>query len=105
MAAEAVSSPTFQAAYDLLGDEKQWEVSWAIDEIEQDPDWGVSPLRFVAPADSVFSGFIIDFSVEGYGITYKIVDRGAAVELWFLFEVPPPPKEARAHRPGPVPML
>jgi hypothetical protein len=53
----------------------------------------------------VFSGFLIDLSVEGYGIVYRIVDRGAAVELWYLLELPAPPKEARARRSGPPPMM
>ena len=105
MVAEVVSSRVFQDAYSALDDEKQWEVSFALDIIEQDPDWGAVPGRYLAPADSPFSGFIIDFTVEGYGIVYKIVDRGAVVEAWYLFEVPVPPKEARARRPGPVPMM
>lgn len=103
---EAVSSKAFQAAFDgLPTEQKQFEVTWAIDEIEQDPSWGASPMRFVAPADSTFSGFIVDFSVEGYGIVYKTVDHGAAVELWYLFEIPTPPKRARARRPSPAPMM
>src|SRR5690242_5733627 len=88
MTAEAVSSPSFQAAVDALDDDTRWEVEWAVAEIEQDPAWG--PLRFVAPYDSPFSGFIIDFAVDGYGIVYRTVDHGAAVELWFLYELPPP---------------
>lgn len=105
MPAEAVSSSVFQRAFDALDDEKRWEVSFAIDVIEQDPAWGATDQRYLAPATSPFSGFIIDLSVDGYGITYKIVDRGAAVELWFLFELPRPPKEARVRAPGPVPLM
>lgn len=48
---------------------------------------------------------MIDFSVEGYGIVYKVADGGAAVELWFLYDMPPPPKDARVGEPGPVPMM
>jgi hypothetical protein len=102
--AESVSSREFRAAYGRVKDEqKQFEITWAIEEIEQDPRWGRH--RFVGPSDSPYSGFIIDLSVEGYGIVYRIADKGAAVELWQLFEFPAPPKEARAVRPGPVPMM
>lgn len=88
-----------------LDEGKEFEVTWAIDEIEQDPSWGGGPARFLGPADSVYSGFIVDFSVEGNGIVYKVVDHGAAAELWYLYPVPPPPKSARARRPGPVPLM
>lgn len=104
MVAEAVSAPSFQAAVDALDEQKRFEVEWAIAVIEQDPAWdGVD--RYVAPPNSFFSGFIIDLSVEGFGIVYKVVDHGAAVELWFLYELPPPPKAARARQTGPVPMM
>jgi hypothetical protein len=37
---EAVSSGTFRAAYERVSDEqKQFEITWAVDEIEQDPSW------------------------------------------------------------------
>ena len=105
MPCEAVRSTEFQEAYDRLGPKKQWEITWAVDEIEQDPRWLPGMARFVGPADSAFSGFIIDLSVEGYGIVYKVVDKGAVAELWYLHPVPPPPKEARARRGGPLPMM
>lgn len=105
MVAEAVSSATFRAAYEAVQDEqKQFEITWAIDEIEIDPSWD-GPPRYIGPPDSPFSGFIIDFSVEGFGIVYRIADHGAAVELWILYELPPPPKGARARRPGPTPAM
>jgi hypothetical protein len=103
MVAEAVSSPTFQAKVDALDEQKRFEIEWAIGEIEDDPGW--TENRYVAPPDSPFSGFLIDFSVEGFGIVYRPVDHGAVVELWFLYELPPPPKAARAKRGGPVPMM
>lgn len=103
MTAEAVSSATFRDAYLAIDDElAQFAITWAIDLVEQDPAWG--PDRYVAPYDSVFSGFIIDMSVEGYGIVYRIADRGAAVELWYLFEFPSPPREVRLRAPAP-PMM
>jgi hypothetical protein len=102
---EAVRSTVFQEAYDRLTPEKQWEVTWAVDEIEQDPGWKAGQARFLGPADSVYSGFIVDFSVEGYGIVYKVVDHGAAAELWYLYSVPPPPKAARVRRTGPIPLM
>jgi hypothetical protein len=102
--AEAVSSPSFQAAVDKLDEQRRFEIEWAISAIEDDPTWdGVD--RYIAPSTSFFSGFIIDFSVEGFGIVYRVVDKGAAVELWFLYELPPPPKSARRRRGGPVPMM
>lgn len=104
MVAESVSSHEFRAAYERLPEQLQFEVTWAVEEIEQDPAW-VPPYRYLAPFDSPFSGFIIDFSVEGYGIVYRVVDHGAAIELWQLFDLPPPPKAVRAVRPGPLPMM
>jgi hypothetical protein len=104
MVAEAVSSPTFQRAVNRLGDQKRFEVEWAIGEIEDDPSWH-PPYRYLGPADSPYSGFIIDLTVEGFGIVYKIVDQGAAVELWYLYRMPPPPKAARTRRRGPAPVM
>jgi hypothetical protein len=103
--AEAVRSTEFATAYERLPEQKKFEVTWAVDIIEQDPAWGAVDGRYLAPADSPFSGFIIDFTVEGYGIVYRIEDHGAVVELWYLFEIPTPPRAARARRPGPVPLM
>ena len=87
MSAECSSSATFQAAFDALDEGHQLEVDFAIYALEDDPAWdGV--LRCLAPADSPYHGFLIDFSVDEYGIVYRIVDRGACVELWYLLEIP-----------------
>jgi hypothetical protein len=98
MVAEAVSGPSFQAAVEALTDDDRFAVEWAISEIEDDPAWH-GPYRYLGSAGSPYSGFIIDLSVEGYGIVYRIVDKGAAVELWMLYRLPPPPKSARVREP------
>lgn len=105
MAAEAVSSESFQAAVDALDPGKQIEVEFAIYAIEDHPDWGDD--RYVAPADSPYSGYMIDFSVTGYGIVYRIVDKGAAVELWLLYPLPglPSGRAPRPRRTGPPPLM
>ena len=105
MAAEVVCSVEFRAAFERLPPDKQWEVAWALEEIEQDPSWNAGQARAIAPADSPFSGFLMDLSVEGYLIVYRVVDGGATVEVWTLHNVPPPPKSARARRVGPPPMM
>jgi hypothetical protein len=105
LAAEAVASRDFQAAVDALDEGKRTEVEWAIYAIEDDPAWGAAPDRFIAPADPPFSGFIIDFSVEGYGIVYRIVDHGAAVELWYRFPMPGPPRRDRGRPSASPPMM
>jgi len=105
VAAEVVSSLEFRAEYDKLPPDKQWEVAWALEEIEDDPSWNARQARAIAPADSPFSGFLMDLSVEGYLIVYRVVDGGAAVELWMLYHVPPPPKSARARPVSSPPMM
>lgn len=52
-----------------------------IEDIEADPAWGATPTRFLAPADSPHTGYIVDLSARGYAVIYRIVDRGAAVEV------------------------
>lgn len=109
MSAEAVSSRTFQESVDALDEGTRIEVEFAIYAIEDDPAWGL-PGRYVAPPESPYSGFIIDFSVRGYGIVYRVVDRGAAVELWYLFALPPAPRVQHPPKPprrpsDPVPMM
>jgi mRNA-degrading endonuclease RelE of RelBE toxin-antitoxin system len=86
MAAEAVYSREFKEAFDRLDEEKRLEVDFALYAIEDDPGW--KPRRYVAPADSRYSGFVTDLSVDGYAIVYRVVDRGATVEIWYLYELP-----------------
>ena len=105
MTAEVVSSLEFRTAFDKLPPDKQWEVAWALEEIEDDPSWNARQARAIAPADSPFSGFLMDLSVEGLLIVYRVVDSGAAVELWMLYHVPPPPRNARARPTGSPPMM
>jgi hypothetical protein len=107
--AEAVSSRTFQEAVDALDEGTRLEIEFAVYAIEEEPAWR-PPHRYLAPPDSPYSGSIIDFSVEGYGIVYRVVDRGAAVELWYLFALPPAPAVERPSKPprsprDPVPMM
>lgn len=87
MPAETWTSQSFQDAVDALDEGKRIEIEFAIYELEEDPRWK-EPFRHPAPGDSPYSGFMIDLSVDDYGIVYKIVDQGAVVELWYLFEIP-----------------
>lgn len=87
MVAEAVSFRPFREALAALDDGKQIEVDFAIYAIEDDPSWGLRN-RMLASADSGYSGFIADLSVDGWAIIYRIEDQGAAVELWWLVELP-----------------
>lgn len=104
MAAEAVSSPSFQAAFDALDpDGKQIEVDFAIYALEDNPGWG--DWRFLAPASSQFHGFMLDLSVDGYAIVYKLVDGMAAIELWYLHELPEWRTPKLPKKPGPVPFM
>ena len=87
MPAEAISGHSFADAVDALDPGKRIEVEFAIYAIEDDPSWR-PPDRHIAPADSPYHGFMADMSVDGYVIIYKSVDHGAAVELWYLYELP-----------------
>jgi hypothetical protein len=51
VAAEVVSSLEFRAEYDKLPPDKQWEVAWALEEIEDDPSWNARQARAIAPAE------------------------------------------------------
>jgi hypothetical protein len=93
VAAEAVSSQEFSRALAALDEGKQIEVDFAVWAIEDDPGWREN--RYLAPAGSPYSGFIADITVDGYVIVYRVVDGGATVELWQLYEVP----GSRASRP------
>jgi mRNA-degrading endonuclease RelE of RelBE toxin-antitoxin system len=44
----------------------------AIRAIAEQPAWGDSPTRFVAPAHSPNSGLIADLSVLGWAIIYRV---------------------------------
>jgi hypothetical protein len=96
MAGEAVSSRPFREALAALDDGRQIEVDFAIYAIEDDP-FAENEFRHPAPADSPYSGFTIDFTVDGYGILYRVVDQGAAIELWYLYPLPEPPAERRGR--------
>jgi hypothetical protein len=104
MPAEAVSSLEFRRAFEACSESDRWKIAWAVEEIEQDPSWRAGS-RLIAPADSPFAGFLLDLSVEGYLIVYRVVDSGAVVELWYLHDVPRPRKGERSRMPGPVPMM
>ncbi len=104
MAAEAVQLPLFTAALARLDEGKQLEIDFAIYAIEDDPEWG-APDRFLAPADSPYHGYIVDLSVSGFAIVYKVVDQGAAVELWYLHEMPENPGAQPGPRPDRPPMM
>lgn len=108
MAAEAVWSREFRQAFDALDEGKRVEVDFAIYAIEEDPAWE-GEGRKLAPADSPYSGKIADLTVDGYVIVYQVVDKGAAVELWYLYELPssgrPVKRPKPPTRPGDVPMM
>lgn len=57
------------------------ELEAAIAAIEDDPNWGARPSRYLNPGSSANSGYIIDLSVRTWGIVYRTVDHGAAVEI------------------------
>lgn len=78
--AEAVLSPDAKETLDGLTKSAKERVASAITAIEDDPSWK-PPLRFVAPAGSKHHGCIIDLAASPYGIIYKIVDDGLAVEI------------------------
>jgi len=78
-AAEAVTSAYAVAVLRAVDDITWRRLNTAIREIEADPSW-VSP-RMLAPRDSPYSGCIVDPSVPDWMIFYRIVDKGAAVEI------------------------
>lgn len=78
--AEAVLSPGAKETFDGLKKGAREAVASAIDAIEDDPSWR-PPLRFLAPARSKHHGCIVDLVASPYGIIYKIVDDGLAVEI------------------------
>lgn len=82
MAAEAVSSREFSEAFAALDSGKQIAVEWALYAIEDDPS-PTRPNRHQRP-----DGFIADGSVDDYAVIYRIVDQGAAIEVWYLVYVP-----------------
>jgi hypothetical protein len=47
-------------------------LSAAIHAIAAQPAWGDSPTRFLAPAHSPNSGLIVDLSVRGWSIVYRV---------------------------------
>jgi hypothetical protein len=96
VAAEAVSSKDFQAAFENLPSGKQIEVEHALYEIEDDPS-PTLPNREEADPDSDYAayfpgvsleGLIIDGSVDDYAIFYRVVDDGATIEVWYLVHLP-----------------
>jgi hypothetical protein len=84
-AAEAVlsaSARAFRGAQSLAVIEA---LDAAIARIEDDPSWG--PGRFIAPANAPHPGYIVDLSVRGYSIVYRVTDRGATVLIPSIGEV------------------
>jgi hypothetical protein len=98
VAAEAVWSREFRRAFDALDEGKGIEVDFAIYAIEEDPAWD-GEGRKLAPADSPYSGKIADLTVDGYVIIYQVADKGAAVELWYLYELPGTARPATRRKP------
>jgi hypothetical protein len=98
VAAEAVWSREFRRTFEALDEGKRIEVDFAIYAIEEDPAWD-GEGRKLAPADSPYSGKIADLTVDGYVIVYQVVDKGAAVELWYLYELPPAERPRKPPQP------
>lgn len=80
VAAEAVLSERARATLATSGTFRT-RLETAIAEIERDPSWGAGPPRYLAPATSPNSGYIVDLSVQTWGIVYRVVDKGATVEI------------------------
>ena len=87
VAAEAVLSRQAREAIESLPAGTRGAVERAIRAIERDPSWGARPARFLAPADSRHHGYIVDLSVAGWAIVYRVVDRGAAVEIPDIYRI------------------
>lgn len=81
VAAEAVLSFAARDTLDGLDRVTRERVEQAIAAIEDDPSWGGAPARFLNPGTPANSGYIIDLSVQGWGIVYRVVDKGSAIEI------------------------
>jgi hypothetical protein len=104
LVAESVSSREFRAAYERVTDEqKQFEITLAIEEIEQEPAW--RPGRWLGPHDSPYSGFIVDPSVDGYLIVHRIADKGATSSSGTSTSFRPRRNKRVPVGPAPVPAM
>lgn len=81
VAAEVVLSERARATLEQASARDQKALLAALADIEDDPTWGARPTRFIAPASSPNSGYIVDVSAQTWGIVYRVVDHGAAVEV------------------------
>ena len=105
MVAEAVASLDVRLAMKNLPDQRTLEaIENAIYAIENDPGWN-TPNRYLSGANDMEPGSIADLSVSGWAIIYKVVDHGAAVEIWYLYEINPRPRRRRRATPGMPPAM
>ena len=81
VAAEVVLSERAAATLSKAPAKVRAQLLQALAAIEDDHDWGARPTRFLAPATSPHSGYIVDLAVQGWAIVYRAVDRGAHVEV------------------------
>ena len=84
IAAEAVLSDDARDFIAGVGPRIRTRLLDAIQDIEDDPAW-IGPPRH--PGQGKHSGRIVDLSVQGYAITYRIADHGAVVLVSAIFPI------------------
>lgn len=81
VAAEVVLSERARATLEQASPRERKALLAALADIEDDPTWGAGPPRMLAPGHSPNSGYLADLSVQTWAIIYRVVDKGAAVEV------------------------
>ncbi len=61
-------------------------VNQALREIKADPDW-IAGVRHVAPVNSRHAGLIVDLSVTGVVIVYRVHGRDREVEVVDIYRI------------------
>lgn len=65
-------SPAAEAARTRAPIAARRQIASAVKRILANPNWGASTDRFIAPAHNANTGLIVDLSVRGWAITYRV---------------------------------